>query len=62
MEQAKILIVDDDQDIREAIQAMLQNQQYTAITAGGIKEGMEKVRAEKPDLVILDVMIFQCIY
>lgn len=57
MEQAKILIVDDDQDIRDSLQATLENRQYTAITAGGITEGMEKVRAEKPDLIILDVMM-----
>jgi DNA-binding response OmpR family regulator len=57
MEQAKILIVDDDQDIRDSLQFTLENRQYTAITAGDIAEGMEKIRAEKPDLVILDVMM-----
>ncbi|MHC4571391.1 MAG: response regulator [Planctomycetota bacterium] len=57
MEGAKILIADDDQDIRESLQSILENRQYTVITAADKTEGMEKVKAEKPDLVILDVMM-----
>ena len=57
MEQAKILIVDDDRDIRESLQYILENRQYTAILAADKTEGMEKVKTEKPDLVILDVMM-----
>lgn len=57
MEQAKILIVDDDQDIRDSLQAILENRQYIAVTAADKTEGMEKIRAENPDLVILDVMM-----
>ena len=57
MEKAKILIADDDPDIRESLQAILESQQYTVITAADKEEGMEKIRAEKPDLAILDVMM-----
>ena len=57
MENVKIVIVDDDQDIRDSLQAILQGQQYTAITAADRTEGMEKIKTEKPDLAILDVMM-----
>jgi CheY-like chemotaxis protein len=57
MEQAKIVIVDDDQDIRDTLQHILEGRQYTVITATNKEEGLEKVRAEKPDLTMLDVMM-----
>jgi CheY-like chemotaxis protein len=57
MEQAKIVIVDDDQDIRDSLQAILEGRQYTVLTAANKTEGMEKIRAEKPDLAMLDVMM-----
>jgi CheY-like chemotaxis protein len=57
MEQAKIVIVDDDQDIRDTLQAILEGRQYTVITAANKIEGLEKIRAEKPDLTMLDVMM-----
>jgi CheY-like chemotaxis protein len=57
MENAKILIVDDDQDIRDSLQSILEGQQYTVVTAADRTEGMKRVSAEKPDLVILDLMM-----
>jgi CheY-like chemotaxis protein len=57
MENAKILVVDDDQDIRDSLQAILESRQYSVSTAGDRIEGMEKVKGEKPDLLILDVMM-----
>lgn len=57
MEQAKIVIVDDDQDIRDSLQGILEGSQYTVITAANKTEGMEKIRAENPDLIMLDVMM-----
>ncbi len=57
MEQTKIVIVDDDKDIRDSLQAILERNQYTVITAANKSEGMEKIRAEKPDLAMLDVMM-----
>ena len=57
MENAKILVADDDQDIRDSLQAILEGRQYTVITAANKAEGMEKIKAENPDLVILDVMM-----
>ena len=57
MANKKILVVDDDQDIRDSLQAILEAQQYAAVTAADKTEGMEKVKSEKPDLLILDVMM-----
>lgn len=57
MEQTKIVIVDDDQDIRDSLQAILERSRYTVVTAANKSEGMEKIKAEKPDLALLDVMM-----
>ena len=57
MENVKILIADDDQDIRDSLQAILEARQYNVVTAADKEEGMEKVKNEKPDLLILDVMM-----
>lgn len=57
MENAKILIVDDDQDFATVLKTILEGQQYTVFTATDRVEGMEKIKSDKPDLVILDVMM-----
>ena len=57
MAKAKILIADDDEDIRDSVQAVLESRQYEVVTAADKIEGMDKIKAEKPDLVILDVMM-----
>jgi CheY-like chemotaxis protein len=57
MGKAKILVVDDDQDIRDSLQAILESNQYTAVTAANKDEGRQKVMSEQPDLLILDVMM-----
>ena len=57
MGNAKILIVDDDLDLSEALKVTLEGEQYAVITATNRKEGMEKVRTDRPDLVLLDVMM-----
>ena len=55
--QAKILVVDDDPDIREAISAVLEAQSHQVIAAGDGEEGLNKLKAEKPDLLILDLLM-----
>jgi CheY-like chemotaxis protein len=57
MADVKIVVVDDDQDIRDSLQSILEAKQYTVVTAADKIEGMEKIRTEKPDLAILDVMM-----
>lgn len=57
MGKAKILIADDDHDIWDSLQAILENRQYVVVTVADRTEGMEKIKTEKPDLVIFDVML-----
>ena len=57
MGNAKILIVDDDPDYVNVLKTILESEQYTVVTASDRTEGMEKIRTEKPDLTILDVMM-----
>jgi DNA-binding response OmpR family regulator len=57
MGKANILIVDDDLDYARAMKTTLEAEQYTVRTAANRISGMEEIRAEKPNLVILDVMM-----
>lgn len=53
----KILIVDDDPDFVEAVTMILRPKKFEVIAAYNGKEGLEKVKAERPDLIVLDVMM-----
>lgn len=53
----KILVVDDDPDMVEATSLILKSKRYDVIAAYGGIEGLEKAKAEKPDLIVLDVMM-----
>jgi DNA-binding response OmpR family regulator len=57
MGNAKILIVDDDLDLTKALKVILETESYSVVIASDRTEGMEKIKAERPDLVILDVMM-----
>jgi len=54
---AKILVVDDDRDFIKITRMILQSKNHEVITASNGDEGLEVMRREKPDLVILDVMM-----
>ena len=53
----KILIVDDDPDLVEAVSSILESKGYDVVAAYGGVEGLEKARTERPDLIVLDVMM-----
>jgi two-component system alkaline phosphatase synthesis response regulator PhoP len=53
----KILIVDDDPDLVEAVTMILESKDYDVIAAYGGVEGLEKAKTEDPDLIVLDVMM-----
>lgn len=57
MEKSKILIIDDDVDLTEALRVILTRANYTVQTASNKKDGMGKIAAEKPALIVLDVMM-----
>jgi CheY-like chemotaxis protein len=54
---SKILVVDDDKDFIKITKMILQANNYGVVTASNGEEGLKVMRAEKPDLVILDVMM-----
>jgi DNA-binding response OmpR family regulator len=52
-----ILVIDDDADFRASLSVILEAQGYRVIDACSAKEGLEKIIIEKPDLIILDIMM-----
>ena len=53
----KVLVVDDDPDVCLFTQAVLEENGYTPIVAKNGMEGEEAVKKNKPDLIILDVLM-----
>jgi len=57
MSKEKILIVEDEKDIREMVRYNLQKEGYTASVAQNGYDGVSLAKKERPDLVILDLML-----
>lgn len=55
--QPRILVVDDDPDITIAVRTVLEAAGYQVETAADGEEGLERVRREVPDLIILDMLM-----
>ena len=53
----KVLLVDDDQDFVEATKMVLESKPYEVLVAYNGDEALAKARKEKPDLIILDVIM-----
>lgn len=53
----KILLIEDNKDVRENTAEILTLAQYDVITAKNGKEGVELVQSQKPDLIICDIMM-----
>lgn len=53
----KVLIVDDEKDLREAIKTALSYEGYTVETAEDGVEGFAKTHEFKPDLILLDILM-----
>ena len=53
----KILVVDDDPDIRDVLMVLLESQGYEIVTACDGIECLAALRAEKPDLMIIDLLM-----
>jgi DNA-binding response OmpR family regulator len=53
----KILVVDDDPDMRDAITVILESQGYQIVTAQDGVEALANLKAEKPDLMMLDLLM-----
>ena len=57
MTQKIILIIEDDNNLREAIRLKLENEDYNIHTAKDGLDGLEKAKIVLPDLILLDVMM-----
>lgn len=55
--QEKILLVDDDPDILDALTMILESKGYQVVTARDGVEGLANLKAEKPDVMILDLLM-----
>jgi two-component system alkaline phosphatase synthesis response regulator PhoP len=53
----RVLVVDDDADFVASISTLLESQGYCVTSARSGKEGVEKLRSESPDLIVLDVVM-----
>ena len=54
---AKILLVDNDVDFVDMNRAVLEHHGYEVVTAYSGKEGLETVKLERPDAIVLDLMM-----
>jgi len=53
----KILVIDDDVDLVAVMKGTLESKTYEVVVAYNGKEGLEKAKNEKPDLILLDIMM-----
>ena len=53
----KILVVDDEPDFLEMIKLRLEATNYEVITASNGKDGLERIWCDKPDVVLLDILM-----
>ena len=51
----KILVIDDDLNVRDYLAALFKDNGYEVCVAGDVKEGLEQAKAEHPDLITLDI-------
>ncbi len=57
MDKARIVVVDDDQDVLASVRAILESRDYEVMTANDRQTGMALISKMHPDLAILDVMM-----
>jgi DNA-binding response OmpR family regulator len=57
MGKKRILLVDDEQDLVEVVKSRLELAEYEVLVAYDGMEALDKARKEKPDLIILDLML-----
>lgn len=57
MTAARVLVVDDEPDVVELIEMLLQRRGYEVLTASNGMEGIMRADAERPDLILLDIMM-----
>ena len=54
---AKILVVDDDPDIRDVLEALLEGEGFDVVLANDGEQALEAIKKESPDLMMLDLLM-----
>jgi len=54
---AKVLVVDDDPDIRDVLEALLESEGFETVLANDGEQALEAIKKENPDLMILDLLM-----
>ena len=57
MKNVRIMVVDDDVDMTQAVSAILENDGYSVVVENNGADALRQMRDQKPDLLILDVMM-----
>ena len=57
MPDASVLIVDDDPVVRRMLQLSFESEGFNVLTASDGIEGLETIRSDRPDVVVLDIMM-----
>ncbi len=57
MARKKILLADDEEDVRDIVRMFLEGEGYEVVTAYDGLEALSMIEAEHPDLILLDVMM-----
>jgi two-component system chemotaxis response regulator CheY len=57
MAKKKILVVDDSRHIAKAVKTLLEAEKFEVITAQNAREGLSKMKKEKPNLILLDILM-----
>jgi len=57
MARGKIMIIDDEPALVEMVKARLEAADYSVVSASNGEEGLVRIRDEKPDLVLLDILM-----
>ncbi|MDA3810055.1 MAG: response regulator [Spirochaetaceae bacterium] len=56
MAKQNILIIDDDEDIIETVSILLENEGFNITSSDNVEDGLEMIKSNPPDLVLLDIM------
>jgi len=57
MKKTKVLIVEDEQTLLDMYSLKLSKENFEVIKAADGQEGLEKAKSEKPDIILLDIML-----
>jgi len=57
VDKKKVLIIDDDIDFREQAKIVLESQNYQVVEAGDGASGLQSIKKDNPDFILLDVMM-----